>query len=47
MAALILPDTGRGTMRGMVEGALHRRCAQPRFPSTARRAVPLPARGEE
>jgi hypothetical protein len=47
MRTLILPGTGRGTMHRMVEGARHRRFAQPLSPSTTplRVAVPLPVPG--
>jgi hypothetical protein len=43
----ILPGTGRGTARSAVEGASHKRCAQPLAPSTTplRVAVPLPGTG--
>jgi len=40
----ILPGTGRGTMRSMVEGARHARYAQPQSPSTASRS-PSPQAG--
>jgi hypothetical protein len=45
--AKILPGTGRGTVRSMVEGALLRRCASWHSPSTTplRVAVPLPLQG--
>ncbi len=45
----ILPGTGRGTVRSMVEGARHLRCAHPVCPSTTplRVAVPLPIYGED
>jgi tRNA pseudouridine55 synthase len=45
----ILPGTGRGTMRSMVEQARHKRSAQPHPPSTTplRVAVPLPTSGED
>ena len=44
-----LPGTGRGTMRSMVEGALHTCTAWGSPPSTTplRVAVPLPVNGEE
>ena len=41
----ILPGTGRGTSRRLVEGALHERLAQPLSPSTTLRVVPLPILG--
>jgi len=44
----ILPGTGRGTIRRMVEGARHLRCAQPPAPSTPRCASgPPPRIGED
>jgi hypothetical protein len=45
--AKILPGTGRGTVRSMVEGALLQRCASWLAPSTPslRVAVPLPLQG--
>jgi hypothetical protein len=44
---MILPGTGRGSMRSMVEGERNKRCAQPHAPSTTplRVAVPLPVPG--
>ena len=44
----ILPGTGRGTTRSVVEGARHLATTQPVPPSTTplRVAVPLPASGE-
>jgi len=42
----ILPGTGRGTMRSMVEGALHEGIAQPNSPSTAFGGPP-PRSGED
>jgi len=42
----ILPGTGRGTIRRMVEGAHHLRCAQPPAPSTGY-AGPPPRAGED
>jgi tRNA pseudouridine55 synthase len=48
MAAVILPGTGRGTMRSMVEGAFHRRSPLWRPPSTIGCADgPPPRAGEE
>ena len=45
---MILPGTGRGTMRSMVEGALHQRCTQRRAPSTTGCAGgPPPRAGED
>jgi hypothetical protein len=43
----ILPGTGRGTMRSMVEGVRHQRIPLPGAPSTTslRAAVPLPVPG--
>jgi hypothetical protein len=43
----ILPGTGRGTMRSMVEGAglLHNATRLPMPPSTVLRTVPLPVPG--
>jgi len=44
----ILPGTGRGTIRRMVEGARHVRIAQPPSPSTTRCASdPPPRTGED
>jgi tRNA pseudouridine55 synthase len=45
----ILPGTGRGTMRSMVEGALQTYIAWGRVPSTKplRVLVPLPVNGED
>jgi len=45
---MILPGTGRGTMRGMVAGALHERVARPHRPSTTGCAGgPPPRAGED
>jgi hypothetical protein len=45
---MILPGTGRGTMRSMVEGARHKRTAQPHAPTTTGYAGgPPPRSGEE
>jgi hypothetical protein len=43
----ILPGTGRGTSRRLVEGACRMRCASWHSPSTTalRAAVPLPVPG--
>jgi hypothetical protein len=46
MIAKILPGTGRGTMRSMMEGALFTRFAQPESPSTACGGPP-PRSGED
>ena len=43
----ILPGTGRGTIRRMVEGARHVRIAQPPSPSTTRCASGPPPRTRE
>jgi hypothetical protein len=46
--ALILPGTGRGTSRRLVEGALHQRSSLWRTPSTTGFAGgPLPRAGED
>ena len=43
---LILPGTGRGTMRSMVEGYAQSGAAYDlAYPSTTLRVVPLPLRG--
>ena len=43
---LILPGTGRGTMRSMVEGyAVSSAAHDLLYPSTTLRVVPLPLRG--
>jgi len=43
---LILPGTGRGTMRSMVEGHAQSSAAYDLlYPSTTLRVVPLPRRG--
>ncbi len=51
---MILPGTGRGTMRSMVEGGCRKDCVfrnavclSPHAPSTSLRLVPLPASGED
>jgi hypothetical protein len=46
---LILPGTGRGTSRRLVEGVRRERAARGAPPSTTglRPAVPLPASGED
>jgi hypothetical protein len=44
----ILPGTGRGTSRGLVEGACHRRCGSIGTPSTTGFAGdPPPCAGED
>jgi hypothetical protein len=43
--SMILPETGRGTIRRMVEGARRERSLLPTAPSTPLRAVPLPMLG--
>ena len=43
----ILPGTGRGTMRSMVEGALHARFAGRVPPSVSAARCHLPVNGED